>query len=148
MSTARPGGRGLLLVAAGAAVGGTGRHVVDVWISSGTTVDALGADADGVAATLVVNVVGALLLGLLVTWAGHHRRILLLLGTGLLGSFTTFGTLALLLVRMVDEGRVVAATAYVATSLVLGLLAAWAGTVVGRRLPRAGVVEPDPEDPR
>ncbi len=148
MRPAPPGSSGPLLIAAGAAVGGTARHLVDVWVAQGSSVDVLGPDAEGAAATLVVNVVGAFLLGLLVTWAGHHRRVLLLLGTGVLGSFTTFGTMLLLLVRMLRDGDLVAAAGYVTASVALGLLAAWLGTLFGRRLPKAGVIEPDPEDPR
>ncbi len=91
---------------------------------------------------------GALLLGVLVTWAGHHRRLLLLLGTGFLGAFTTFGTVALQVARMSSSGQPGAAAGYVGASVVLGMLAAWGGTVLGRRLPRAGATEPDPQDPR
>lgn len=80
--------------------------------------------------TLLVNVLGAFVLGLLVGLAvgGDRYR---LLGTGLLGSFTTFSTWTLESHRLGEEGQPGFSALNFAVSLVLGLAAAWAGRRVG-----------------
>ena len=77
---------------------------------------------------LAVNLVGAFLLGLL---AGAHPSdvLVIALGTGFLGSFTTFSGLQLEAFVMMCHGRSGAAVFYVLASVVVGLLAA----LVGRR---------------
>lgn len=84
-------------------------------------------------ATLVINVVGSFLLGVVVGWsAGHDGRAILrsVVGVGFLGGFTTFSTASVELVRLVRAERpwaagflaVVMAGASVGAAL-LGLLA-------------------------
>lgn len=90
-------------------------------------------------ATLTVNVVGALVLGLVVALLRTRPTASLywrpLLGTGLCGGLTTFSTLQLELVRMADADAVGLAAAYLAVSLVLGLAAVTAGLRLGAALP-------------
>ena len=92
--------------------------------------------ADGPGRTLVVNLVGCLLLGVLAVTV--PPRVRLLLGTGFCGALTTFGSVV---VRVRQEGDL----GYLAASLLGGVLAAglgvWLAHVVGggRRLA--------PEDP-
>jgi fluoride exporter len=92
--------------------------------------------------TLIVNVTGSFLLGLLV--ASSWRRLAPWaragLGAGLLGSFTTFSALTDSLWILVLAGAVVEAVLSVALSLGLGLGAAVAGIVLGRRLGPDGSV--------
>jgi fluoride exporter len=76
--------------------------------------------------TLAVNLAGALALGLLVG-AGPSDDVGRLLGTGLLGAFTTFSTWMLEARMLVAGGRRSRAAALVAGSLVLGLAAFAAG---------------------
>lgn len=93
--------------------------------------------------TLLVNVVGAFALGALVssvwtrprtpTWAKAG------LGTGLLGSFTTFSALIGSLLTETVLGMWWLAGVYLLASLVLGFAAAVLGLRVGHRAPR----EPD-----
>jgi CrcB protein len=88
-------------------------------------------------ATFIVNVVGAVLLGYLITRlqerlpVSAYRRPLL--GTGLCGALTTFSTLQLELLRMLEAGVVGLALAYVLISLAAGLLGVWLTTNVVRR---------------
>lgn len=102
--------------------------------------------------TLGVNLGGALLLGLLVGWllarsggrlggiidrdarpSSSAERIRALLGTGVLGSFTTFSALAVEFGRLIEAGAPVVAAAYLFTSVAGGLLAAHVGLRLGGR---------------
>jgi CrcB protein len=88
--------------------------------------------------TLLVNVSGALLLGTLVVLllerfpADRYARAFL--GTGFLGAYTTFSTYLVETVLLARDGYVTRATAYLLGSLVVGLLAAWLGIVIGRSI--------------
>jgi fluoride exporter len=83
--------------------------------------------------TLVVNVSGATLLGLL-TGLALHGDALLLAGTAVLGSYTTFSTLALESERLGEDGRSGALAANLLVSLVAGVVAAALGRAVGGAL--------------
>lgn len=116
--------------------------------------------ADGwPAATLLVNLVGALLLGALLerlvrrrdrgarTETSGDRLLRLGLGTGLLGGFTTFSSLAVELERMLADGAAGLAAAYAVTSALGGLAAAVAGVVLAAQHHRwrAGRLPRDPD---
>lgn len=101
------------------------------------------ADRLGVAlpwATLTINLVGSLLMGLLVSYVlTHPARHLLwrpFLGAGVLGGFTTFSAFAGDAVLLADAGAWPAGAAYVVATLAGGLLALWAGYEVGHALRR------------
>ena len=88
--------------------------------------------------TFIANVAGALLLGYFATRLQErlapstYRRPLL--GTGLCGGLTTFSTMQLELVRMVDGHHYGLAAGYGSASVVAGLLAIWVATVITRRV--------------
>ena len=84
--------------------------------------------------TLAVNLLGALLLGWAVVRlpAASLRRPFV--GVGVCGTLTTFATLQLELLRMLDGGRWALALAYAAVSLAGGL----AAVRLGMRLARPG----------
>ena len=83
--------------------------------------------------TLAVNLTGALTLGVL-HGAGVGGDALRLLGTGLLGAYTTFSTWMLESHRLGEDGRVRLALANVLVSLVLGLACVWLGDRLGAAL--------------
>lgn len=94
-------------------------------------------------ATLTANLLGAFLLGLLLEallLRGEEtpRGLLLRLGagTGALGGFTTFSSLALEAQRLLSGGAAGQALAYVAVSLVGGFLACLGGILLAARTPR------------
>jgi len=88
--------------------------------------------------TFVVNVSGSFLLGLLVAALAHryvvHADLRIALTVGFLGAYTTFSTFALETVEFVETHTPGLALLNVAASVVAGLGAVWAGTVVGRSL--------------
>jgi CrcB protein len=83
-------------------------------------------------ATFAVNVAGALALGYLTTRLQErlppsaYRRPLL--GTGLCGALTTFSTMQVELLQMLDDGRAGLAAGYAAASIAAGVLAIAATT--------------------
>jgi CrcB protein len=83
--------------------------------------------------TLAVNLSGCLAVGVLVgaDVTGDAAR---LVGTGLIGAFTTFSTWAYDTHRLAQDGRRRAAAANIIVSLALGLLAVWAGRAAGAAL--------------
>lgn len=87
-------------------------------------------------ATLAVNVVGAFLVGVVLT-AGPVRLsedAVVAVSVGFLGAFTTFSALTWDALRLEDQGRLATAVVYVTASVVLGLVAVVAGRAVGERL--------------
>jgi fluoride exporter len=82
---------------------------------------------------LVVNLSGALLLGLL-GGLGPTTTVAVLAGVALLGSYTTFSTWMLQTLLLGDERRVRSAVANIVVSLVLGLAAAALGWWIGTQL--------------
>jgi len=84
-------------------------------------------------ATFVVNVVGAALLGYWFTTLPHTSYRRPLLTTGFCGALTTFSTVQLELVEMIDAGRSGLAVAYIAASLAAGLAGVQLATAAARR---------------
>lgn len=85
-------------------------------------------------ATVTINVVGSLLLGLLVASHSFDEDTRTILGVGFLGGFTTFSTFTVQAVLDLEAGEPGRAFAYVAASLVLGFAAAAVGYYAGRAL--------------
>jgi len=117
--------RRLLLVALGGTVGTAARLGLSLALPDGGGFPV---------AVLLANIVGAFLIGVLAARLPAAADLRLLLGTGVLGGFTTYsafmtGTLALW------THAPLLAFAYAAGSLVLGLAAAALGLRLGR--PRA-----------
>ncbi|QHL90090.1 fluoride efflux transporter CrcB [Sphingomonas changnyeongensis] len=89
--------------------------------------------------TLIVNVTGALAMGLVAALAarglgesGLSEGWRLFLGVGLLGGFTTFSAFSLETVMLIERGAFGWAAAYVAASVVGALAALWLGLRLGQ----------------
>ena len=86
--------------------------------------------------TFAANVAGGLAMGVLAAWAlrqgdaGEPMR--LLLGVGLLGGFTTFSAFSLEMAMMVERGNMLLAVSYAMASVLLALVAVFAGLALGR----------------
>ncbi|MFR9709199.1 fluoride efflux transporter CrcB [Paenibacillus sp. MB22_1] len=92
---------------------------------------------------LLINWAGCLFLGWLFTVAALrkiHPSIRIGAGTGFAGAFTTFSTFTVQTVDAIHTGHLAAAVAYLLTSLIGGLLMAWAGVRLGQKqqAPKAG----------
>lgn len=107
-------------------IGALGRFLID-----GAVAGRVGRDFPY--GTMAVNLSGALLLGIL-AGAVSSDETTRLLGTGLLGSYTTFSTWALESHRLAEEGDVRLGALNFAVSLALGVAVAWIGMELGGRL--------------
>lgn len=139
---------GLLgLVAAGGVVGTAARYGSTLW---------LGTAASGLpTATLAVNLVGCFLLGLLLEALGRRgpesprmQAARLALGTGVLGGFTTFGSLAEELAQLVHAHADGVAAVYAVVSVVGGLVATVLGITLaaGHHRLTSGDLPEDPDE--
>ncbi len=89
--------------------------------------------------TLVVNISAAVLLGFVFTLtterAGVDASTRLVLTTGLIGSYSTFSTLMLESVRLLERGDMVAGLVNLGGSVLAGLAGLLVGIVAARSLP-------------
>jgi CrcB protein len=122
--------RELAAIAAGGAAGA----LLRVWI--GRAVGGPGTSWPW--ATFAVNVSGSLLVGyLLATIGTAHGYARPLLMTGFCGTFTTFSTMQVEILTMLERGSYGLALGYVGGSIVAGYAAVWAGGAGARRSARA-----------
>lgn len=118
----------VLLIAVGAALGANARYLVSVWAARryGTGFPF---------GTLIANLSGSLMLGFLaVAMVGmtFGHEVALLVSTGLLGAYTTFSTFAFESFGLIRRRAYGLAAANVFGSVLVGLVAAWAGMTVAR----------------
>lgn len=88
-------------------------------------------------ATLAVNALGSLLMGVLAGWLTFRapengEQLRLLLGVGLLGGFTTFSAFSLEMVLLIERGQLLFAALYAFLSVALGITGLFAGLIVMR----------------
>lgn len=88
--------------------------------------------------TLVVNLTGALAMGLLVAYLvarpGSHRLARPVIGVGVLGGWTTFSAFAVDAVQLLETRHDGEAAAYVLASFLGGVLAVILGSLVGQQV--------------
>jgi CrcB protein len=91
--------------------------------------------------TFGVNVAGSLLLGWIATHRSPAGRARALIGTGFCGALTTFSTMQLELLEMLDADRIGVAVLYAGGSVVAGMV----GVTLGIRAAPTPTPAPTPE---
>ncbi|WP_074032996.1 fluoride efflux transporter CrcB [Exiguobacterium sp. AT1b] len=96
-------------------------------------------------ATLFINLIGSFLLG----WLTHRflqtgkpsPQIVTIVGTGMIGSFTTFSTFSVETIQLVEHDHALLAVSYVFLSITLGLWSSWFGYRIGTKTSTRGEVK-------
>jgi CrcB protein len=87
-------------------------------------------------ATLTVNVLGSLAMGLLAGYLARHGQggdqWRLFLGVGVLGGFTTFSAFSLELMLLIERGQAAQGLIYALVSVLAGLTALYVGLILMR----------------
>ena len=124
-----------LWIALGSAFGGVGRY----WLS-GVIAQRFGEVFP--IGTLVVNVTGSFLIGLVAALGDPEGRFLIhpttrqFIMVGVLGGYTTFSSFSLQTLNLAREGQWLYAASNAILSLVLCLLAVWLGHVLAHAIQR------------
>ena len=82
-------------------------------------------------ATLLINIAGSLVIGLVIGLAlkdiHFDNNWKVFLATGLCGGFTTFSAFSLENFQMLQQGKYFLAVTYILSSIIAGILATWVG---------------------
>lgn len=118
----------LVLIFLGSGFGGLLRYVLTGWVQRVGS----GAFPFG---TIIVNLLGCLLIGFLgAAFAGKlplREELRVVIVVGFIGGFTTFSALEMQTFELLKDGQYVSAAVNVGASIVLGLMAVWAGVRMG-----------------
>lgn len=121
----------LVIIGFGGFAGAISRYLLDGWVSTATR----GSFPWG---TLLVNVSGSLVLGLLYALAVERAALPSELRgplmIGFVGAYTTFSTLTLESWRLVEDGAWLLALGNLGGSVLLGMAAVMGGVMIGRSL--------------
>ena len=109
----------IFLLALGGAAGTVARFGIGEWFISQKWSDGFPWH------TFAINAAGSFLLGILAVACKDRPHLMLLLGTGFCGGFTTFSTFSLESFELLRDGKLWAATAYALGSVIAGILGVW-----------------------
>lgn len=115
-----------LAISVGGALGANARYLMETWATTqwGTHFPV---------ATLLVNVSGSFVLGVYLTLVTErfigHEAPRLFVATGFLGSYTTFSTFSVQVLRLIETGDTGLGLMYVVASVVLSIVAAAIGMI-------------------
>lgn len=120
-----------LLIAAGGALGSIARY----WV--GATISGRGGTRFPLS-TFVVNVTACVIIGFTITWLGRNVELSpawrYLIPIGFIGAYSTFSTFEWETFTAMEAGEFAMAALYVASSVVLGLVAVWVGAKLASAL--------------
>lgn len=109
-------GHAIIWVALGGALGAVGRYLVGTVLKTASSFPW---------ATMNVNILGSLLMGLVIGWLsrqnGGSDALRLFVAVGILGGFTTFSAFSMDLFNLLERRDIVAAMLYLGGSLLGGL---------------------------
>jgi CrcB protein len=121
----------LWYIALGSALGGVARYLLGGLIQRTT-------EGTFPLGTLVINVTGSFVLGLLYRYAAESAAVTpevrAMLTIGICGGYTTFSTFSYETVRLLEDGEYTRALTYVGLSVVLSVGGAILGIALGREL--------------
>jgi CrcB protein len=120
----------MLWVGAGGFIGAITRYLLSRYVSS-----RVGADFPW--GTFVINVTGSFVLGLIMGSIDARALspvVRLAAGVGFVGAYTTFSTFTYETITLIEDGSALLALLNVGGSVVVGLLCAVAGLLVGRNV--------------
>ncbi len=120
----------LLWISLGGALGTAGRYLVSGWVAGliGETFPF---------GTILINVTGSFVIGIFAALTGPDGRIFVgstarqFVMTGICGGYTTFSSFSLQTLNLLNDGEWAYAGANIGLSVVLCLLAVWAGYALG-----------------
>lgn len=119
----------IIFIALGGAIGTVLRH-----LANGAALKLAGPEFPY--GTLSVNVLGSLAMGVFVAWLATHEpqsaHIRAFVSVGLLGAFTTFSSFSLDTIILIERGALAQACMYILTSVMIAIVALWAGLVLGK----------------
>ncbi len=114
-------------IAAGGALGALLRYGVDI-----SAIKYLGIGFPY--GTLIVNVLGSFLMGVMIAYAAHIWQpphiLKLFIATGFLGAFTTFSTFSLDAVSLYERGAYLLSASYISASVILSIGALFTGMAI------------------
>jgi len=118
-----------LIVALGGALGAVSRYAIDRAVTT-----ALGHPS--LWGVFLINITGSFVLGLFISTADNHTSwpagVRMLVAVGFLGSYTTFSTLTVATMQTATVPDLPKAAINILGSIVIGLVAAMAGIIMGR----------------
>lgn len=118
----------VLSIAAGGALGAVTRHFVNVGVMSSGIAFPWG--------TLIVNVTGSFLMGLMIGLFAHlwqpPQEVRSFLTVGFLGGLTTFSAFSLDAVTLYERGEVAMSALYIAASVIISIAGLFAGLYLVR----------------
>ena len=122
-------GRDILLVGLGGFAGSIARYLVSVMFAAWTS-------SAFPFATLLVNILGCFLIGMIVVLADRAQLISpefrLLLAAGFCGGFTTFSAFSIESIGLFEKGEFVYVSVYIVLSVIFGLFATFLGITLAR----------------
>ena len=119
----------VLTIAFGGALGALARYWLSEFVATRwPTIFPLG--------TFIINITGSFVIGFFLTFAAVRYELnphwRLFIAVGFLGAYTTFSTFEYETLKLIEEGHLPTALFYVLSSVIVGLIAVWAGAAAGR----------------